>query len=110
MASLLASSMLTALPREARRPFYVRIIVSALADVVCLLYTHTHAHIHTLTHTYTHTAIMWQVFRAFSLSTLKKVLKSDKPLTEEDITTWTNKTLKAAGKTSQLASFKVRCT
>lgn len=44
--------------------------------------------------------------RAYTLSVLKDLTKSDKPITDNDIISWANKKLSDAHKTSKFEGFK----
>ncbi len=52
-------------------------------------------------------AVVWQLMRAYTLSVLQKLAKSDKPISDAEIVAWANEALAAAGKSSHIASFKV---
>eukprot|EP00124_Ichthyophonus_hoferi_P001652 Ihof_evm13s91 gene=Ihof_evmTU13s91 len=51
-------------------------------------------------------AIIWQLMRCYTLEMLKRLAGGDKPISENDIVIWVNKTLSEAGKTSTIMSFK----
>ncbi|XP_064384234.1 fimbrin-like [Halichondria panicea] len=51
-------------------------------------------------------AVVWQAMRAYTLSVLQKLAKSDKPISDAEIVAWVNSTLEAAGKTSRISGFK----
>lgn len=61
---------------------------------------------HTITCLSLPTAVVWQMMRAYTLSVLQRLAKSDKPITDPEIVEWANETLSAAGKSSSISGFK----
>ena len=55
------------------------------------------------------TAVVWQMMRAYTLSVLQRLAKSDKPISDPEIVEWANTTLSEAGKTSSISGFKDSC-
>lgn len=51
-------------------------------------------------------ALVWQLMRAYTLSVLKELAKSDSPIVEKEIVTWVNQKLEAAGKKSSIKGFQ----
>ena len=52
------------------------------------------------------TAVVWQMMRAYTLSVLQRLAKSDKPISDPEIVHWANNTLSEAGKSSSISGFK----
>lgn len=46
------------------------------------------------------------MMRAYTLSVLQRLAKSDKPITDPEIVQWANETLSGAGKTTSISGFK----
>ena len=46
------------------------------------------------------------MMRAYTLSVLQRLAKSDKPITDPEIVEWVNTTLSEAGKSSSISGFK----
>ena len=46
------------------------------------------------------------MMRAYTLSVLQRLAKSDKPISDPEIVEWANTTLSEAGKTSSITGFK----
>lgn len=51
-------------------------------------------------------ALVWQMMRAYTLSVLQRLAKSDKPISDPEIVAWANATLSEAEKTSSISGFK----
>lgn len=51
-------------------------------------------------------AVVWQAMRAYTLSVLQKLNKSDKPIADAEIIEWVNTTIETGGHTSRITSFK----
>jgi len=51
-------------------------------------------------------AVVWQAMRYFVLNFLKKMSKNGREITEQDIITWANNKVRAAGKSTSMESFK----
>jgi hypothetical protein len=51
-------------------------------------------------------AVIWQCMRLYILNFLKRISKSGKEITEEDIIRWANDKVKSSGKSRQIREFK----
>ena len=51
-------------------------------------------------------AIIWQCMRLYILNFLKRISKSGKEITEDDIVRWSNDKVKSSGKSRQIREFK----
>ena len=57
-------------------------------------------------HFFSNVAVVWQMMRAYTLSVLQRLAKSDKPISDPEIVDWANTTLSEAGKASSISGFK----
>ena len=72
-----------------------------------MLHTHLYIHLYAcLSPSSSSTAVVWQMMRAYTLSVLQRLAKSDKPISDPEIVEWANSTLSEAGKTSSITGFK----